>query len=409
VGSSDITFSRNIVRDNTADENGGGLFVFYSNATFHDNFISENTASGTNVGGNGGGMYLCESDDATLTSNVVSGNTAMGEYGGGGLFLCSNPATLVNNLVAHNRAQASGSGIYISVDGLHVSPRLFHTTIVSNTGGDGSGIHVSNPYDPYAHRPSGIVTMTNTILVGHRVGISVTANQRAELIATLWGAGDWANDVDWGGAGTVVTGTINVWGDPAFLDPGAGDYHIGLTSAAIDRAVVVGAVDDMDGEARPQGIGYDIGADEVGPWVTKQAFPNPVQPGGQLTFTIYITNVSNVTMHAAITDTLPPHVTLDGTSGETLILPGGATGITWTVTLAPTSVWVGTVVVTVEDGYEGGLTNQVEVTTQEGVAGAAFVIANPCQIYLPLILRPWTPSRVPRLSMHDALPKARYA
>ncbi len=104
--------------------------------------------------------------------------------------------------------------------------------------------------------------MTDTILVSHTVGISVTAGNTATLQATLWGSGAWANGSDWGGAGSITTGTVNVWGDPAFVNPDAGDYHILPTSAAVDAGVHAGVTTDIDGDARPYGNGYDIGADE---------------------------------------------------------------------------------------------------------------------------------------------------
>ena len=94
-------------------------------------------------------------------------------------------------------------------------------------------------------------------------------NSVATLDATLWGSGPWANDVDWGGDGDVLTGTVNVWEDPAFVAPDAGNYHIGPGSAAIDRGVDAGVSDDVDGNSRPfdgddDGVGeFDIGADEA--------------------------------------------------------------------------------------------------------------------------------------------------
>jgi hypothetical protein len=71
--------------------------------------------------------------------------------------------------------------------------------------------------------------------------------------------------------GTILTGTVNVWGDPAFLDPDGGDYHIGLGSAAVDAGIDAGVTVDIDGEPRPMGGGYDIGADEVSPGPAPQA------------------------------------------------------------------------------------------------------------------------------------------
>ncbi len=80
------------------------------------------------------------------------------------------------------------------------------------------------------------------------------------LEGTLWG-----NDTDWGGAGTIIIGTVNVWGDPAFVDPDAGDYHLGPGSAAIDAGVNAGVTTDIDGNPRPHGGGFDLGADEYWP------------------------------------------------------------------------------------------------------------------------------------------------
>ena len=92
---------------------------------------------------------------------------------------------------------------------------------------------------------------------------TVTAGNRATLEATLW----YSNGQDTGGTGTILTGTVNIYGDPVFVDPGAGDYHIGLGSAAINAGVDAGVNTDIDGDPRPIGAGFDIGADEYFPMV----------------------------------------------------------------------------------------------------------------------------------------------
>ena len=51
----------------------------------------------------------------------------------------------------------------------------------------------------------------------------------AESEAGTWPAtlsGSWANGTDWGGDGDIFTGTVNIWGDPAFVNADGGDYHI---------------------------------------------------------------------------------------------------------------------------------------------------------------------------------------
>ncbi len=290
------TISGNYVFSNTA-EVGGGLYLHVSAATLDQNTILSNTATGWD--GAGGGVFLCAGSD-TLRSNDITSNTAgrggglashfsraaslernsikanTARYGGGGLTIVGGDAILVGNVVYTNSASAGG-GLYLlgsdvtllnnvvadnwagSSSGLYVEDsflRLLHTTIARNGGGDGDGISV--------HYESSTLVLTDTILAGHKVGINVVGYRNtASLEATLWGSGVWANEVDWAGAGTIVTGTVNLWGDPAFVDPDAGDYHLGPGSAAIDAGVATTVAVDIDGEPRPMGDGVDIGADEL--------------------------------------------------------------------------------------------------------------------------------------------------
>jgi len=111
-------------------------------------------------------------------------------------------------------------------------------TIADNTGTDVGGL---------GHWGSDSATVTNTILWGN--------TPSPQIEGTLAAAVTYS-DVQGGYAGA---GNINA--DPMFLAPG--DYHIFLASPCVDVANPVGApADDIDGDVRPQGAGYDIGADE---------------------------------------------------------------------------------------------------------------------------------------------------
>jgi hypothetical protein len=57
------------------------------------------------------------------------------------------------------------------------------------------------------------------------------------------------------------------------VDPAGGDYHIGPDSAAIDRGIDAGITCDIDGDHRPVGSRYDLGADEGGAWPYSGYFP----------------------------------------------------------------------------------------------------------------------------------------
>ena len=342
---SDATLKGNDVISNTCSHSGGGLFLCYGAAKLSGNTITHNTASS-----GGGGLSLYHSTP-TLSGNIVTNNTAIA---GGGLFLSyESNAILVNNLVADNWSSSYGSGLYIRGS----SPCLLHTTIARNIGSQGSGVYVITYTSASETIHYCTVALTNTILVSQALGINVRAENTATLEATLWGDGAWANGDDYAGDGRIITGTVNVWGDPVFVNPDAGDYHIGLASAAIDKGVDAGVDNDIDGDPRPQGGGYDIGADETGLAVTKQADPDPAQAGAQLTYTIRTTNTSYVDLYATITDTLPACVTT-------------TQSLTWAQAItAAGGVWTEQVVVTVELGCAGPLTNVVQVTTVEGASG----------------------------------------
>lgn len=98
-----------------------------------------------------------------------------------------------------------------------------------------------------------------------------------------------------------------------------------------------------------------------------------------LRYALRLTNIGDAHLHAVITDTLPAHVTPTGV-------------LTWAPpVIGPGASWTQTVVVTVEMGYVGPLTNEVKVATREGAAGEASVTVyvEPCRIYLPLVFKSW--------------------
>ena len=95
------------------------------------------------------------------------------------------------------------------------------------------------------------------------MGIYVNSGATASLDSTLWGSGDWANGLDWDGAGIINTSS-DISGDPDFVDPDNDDYHIGPDSDAIDQGVDAGVTNDIDHHPRPYQE-PDIGADEYWP------------------------------------------------------------------------------------------------------------------------------------------------
>lgn len=247
VSGQNIKLVGNTIYSNTAVNAGGGG-VFHGNGEIIGNTIISNTA-----GGGGGGLVLM-SDIPTktlvvlLSSNFILGNTAQGN--GGGISIINSEATLINNIIAENQA-IEGSGLQFASSDTH----MIHNTITRNTGGHGSGIWLSDS----------TAVLTNTIIVSQTIGIYVNTGSSASLEATLWGSGtSWANIHNWSGDGNIITGTINLGGDPDFVDPNFSNYHIGSGSAALDSPINASVTLDVDFQPRPFEA-PDIGADEYWP------------------------------------------------------------------------------------------------------------------------------------------------
>jgi hypothetical protein len=160
--------------------------------------------------------------------------------------------TLTNNAIVDNEATTSGSGLFVG----GASPGLLHNTFARNTGGDGSGIYVDRD-EHWSEDYFGTVAMTNTILVAHGVGISVTGGNTVTVSGVLW------HDTPVGVSSSptaVVTLQNEHVGDPVFAADG---YHLTGSSAALDQGLEAGVTVDIDGDIRPSGPLPDLGADEL--------------------------------------------------------------------------------------------------------------------------------------------------
>jgi uncharacterized repeat protein (TIGR01451 family) len=388
LANSTATVVGNVVTTNTAAYDGGGLSVgrcLFCSSNSTPPKLGDNVFRANQAGQGGGGLYLGY-QSAMLSNNIVISNSASQ---GGGVYAYFGGGTFTNTVITDNRADITGSGLSF----VATWSRLLHTTIARNDGGDGSGICIT-PSQGSILVPNR-VTLTNTVIASQTVGITMTG-----FSGGLWGDVVVLDGVLWFDNETnivsvdpstitqvsFITVTRAYTGDPAFSIDG---YHLTADSVAIDRGVRTSVAVDVDGEPRPPMAGCDLGADEypVALRVIKQASLDPVRPGTRLTYTIRVTNTGSVDLHGIITDSLPTHIVPGQTPGGTAIMPGGQ--ITWTARItAPGGAWTDAVVVTVEEGYLGLMTNSVEVATGEGAAGRDDAIVRVGQyVYLPLVIR----------------------
>jgi len=299
----------NTIAANTGTEEGarvlgGGLYMdSVTGAVISGNIIRDNVGGGSELG-SGGGVSLFQSQNITLRGNIILGNIAAyadatgTASSGGGVRVSSGCANIVleNNIIARNQAPYAGSGLlFTPAGGESLLVTLRHNTIADNGLSESritnheSRIMNHESVDarlaeladntlfptPYSLLPTpyfalsavpkesqGIMTVynvtlnaVNTIISGHTRGIFELFPGEGTLKAdyTLW----YGNTVD---TDPTVTRTNDRFGNPDFVNPAAGDYHIGANSAARDAGPEVGVATDIDGDIRDDLP--DIGADE---------------------------------------------------------------------------------------------------------------------------------------------------
>ncbi len=240
--------------------------------------------------------------------------------------------------------------------------QIVHTTIAGPAVTNGSAIQVV----------TATVGITDAIIASHTVGISVTGGAVYEDYNLFF-----ANTQP--GQGTISSGTHDVNGNPAFVDPAGGNYHLTSLSAAIDAGVNGGVLTDLDSNVRPQGGQVDIGAYEslyaIDLAIAKTGTPSQVHPGQAVTYTLTYTQAGSggIARHVVITDRLPISLTnLAYASGGATITPTGSISYVWQVAdLSAGMSGVITLTGIVSPGLAGlpiGLTNTVSIAGSTGDA-----------------------------------------
>ena len=192
---------------NVYNNHGYGMGINFDNnivrnCTIHDNggLIGSNQTLGTNYG-----IYIGSGGSAGVTND--------------------------NNLIYNNLIYGNRGGILVYSDSANT--RIYNNTIYNN-GPAGGAIDVQ-----YI---AGDATMQNNILYANTV--NAVTNKGGFL------------------GGSIIK-SYNLFSDPAFVNPGAGDFRLQSSSAARNAGITLTSVpDDYAGVLRPQNGPYAIGAYE---------------------------------------------------------------------------------------------------------------------------------------------------
>jgi hypothetical protein len=229
------------------------------------------------------GLFLSYGGTADqISNNIITGGE--GETSAG-VLIYNLYSVLSNNVISGGSASDFTYGVSIADTGRSI--------LINNTIGGGIGSSAS---------AVGLIGGSNAFLINNILGaddyyVTVTANafevidfygtvhlinndlwytNLACLVWTSFNSADHCytsladvNGCTWAGCDESFG---NISGDPLFVNFSSGDFHLTSASPCVDSGIDPAAwytgtlADfDFDGDARPQGAGWDIGADEYAP------------------------------------------------------------------------------------------------------------------------------------------------
>lgn len=260
-------FSDDVLIESNQSYENGEHGIYHSNSgdnpQISANVLHHNYSCGVHMNGD-----LSMGGDGTISNALVEANVIYenGNGGGSGINMDGvNYSTIVNNLVYDNHA--SGISLY-QIDGAVCSHdnQIYHNTILIpedgrwalNIPGTGcTGNEVFNNIFFSDHSFRGSVLIADPDLLDFECDYNIVVNR-----FSIDGGNSNINLETWQSYGYDLHSIISTPGE-LFINPGTGDFHLLENSPAVDAGKTVpDIVADIEGQPRPVGDGYDIGAYE---------------------------------------------------------------------------------------------------------------------------------------------------
>jgi parallel beta-helix repeat protein len=212
----------------------------------------------------------------TLCSAIISENIVKGSTDHGFVLRDKSSPVVINNVIAN--CTSGGIAVENSCTALLINNTIYNCPRGVRLFDLGRWDH---PY--HLHPGGGTATLINCIIWNCAQAATVddtsnttVADRGSHLTVEHCDIGGGRASISVSGThSTVQWGTGNVTADPLFVDAKAGDFHLQALSPAIDKGTALDApAMDLEGNLRPCGAGFDLGAYEFGP-----CRPDPNAPG----------------------------------------------------------------------------------------------------------------------------------
>ncbi len=284
----------NFLSDAIIKRSGGGIFVYYSNATIKNNIVELNNIQHNNDAFGGGiGAYSQNANNYIIENNIVRNNSinspAITYYSlGGGIYTGTiGKVRIVNNKVLDNSITATeawgggvlpanfGGGNYLisnniisgnhlyattggsgGVDVYNHSPTVRNNVITNNSAPKGGGVFIESASPIFENNT--IANNTATVSGG---GLEIVATVPVIVNCILWGNSaptglqiNGTADVSYSDVEGGITGTGNINQNPEFIT-GSELYLLAGTSPCIDAGNPDQSYNDPED---PNNLGYAL-------------------------------------------------------------------------------------------------------------------------------------------------------